>query len=126
MSKRAHPKEKGHTQPQESILHYLAKNGPKSLQLLQAEYNESFLNELDQLKTALTKDDTHTQREIIHKLLGLCRIQNNSNINALVEDLAARSKQRTDTEELSKVIEELSTQINQATDQATTEQSHCD
>ncbi|MGZ0657112.1 hybrid sensor histidine kinase/response regulator [Coraliomargarita sp. W4R72] len=96
-----------------SLLDYLAKNGPKSLEELQAEYGQSFKEELDELSKALAENNQKEQNEIIHKLLGLCRVQKHEVINDLVEKISVHSKQGAPKEELASLIEQVSAQINE-------------
>ncbi|WPJ94485.1 ATP-binding protein [Coraliomargarita algicola] len=93
------------------LLAYLSKNGPMSLQELQAEYNQSFKEELDKLRTAYALNKKTEQEEIIHKLLGLCRVQACERISQLVEKISEQSKQAAPKEDLIALIKRLEQEL---------------
>jgi len=96
------------------LLAYLSKNGPMSLKELQAEYNQSLREELDKLKIAFALDRSQEQDEVIHKLLGLCRVQQCEAISTLVEKISASSKGGAPREEIAVLIRELSKELDRA------------
>ncbi|MGJ8653809.1 MAG: ATP-binding protein [Opitutaceae bacterium] len=95
------------------ILQYLSESGTKPLSELQDQYQKSFKKELDQLKLALIKDDLEAQRDIIHKLLGLCNVHKDQQVNERVEALSKLSKEKAPKEAFVEIIENLKTQIDQ-------------
>jgi signal transduction histidine kinase/CheY-like chemotaxis protein len=101
---------------EEDLLSYLSKNGEVCIEELQARYIESFKEELELLKVALSKDDHKAQAEVIHKLLGLCRVQKNETIGDLVETISSRSKQKAPKDEIADLIEQLSREIDREMD----------
>lgn len=96
-----------------SLLSYLSKNGSKSFETLYQDYKKSFKKELDNLQIALIQDNHKQQRDVIHKLLGLCRVNNDDKISELTDTLSAQSKQGASKEDISSLIKQLSTQLEQ-------------
>jgi signal transduction histidine kinase/DNA-binding NarL/FixJ family response regulator/ligand-binding sensor domain-containing protein len=97
---------------EKDLLSYLSENSPKRLQELQAEYIKSFKAELESLRDAVVKDDYKAQTEVIHKLLGLCRVQKSETISALVEMISAQSKQKAPKEAIASLVDQLSAEID--------------
>lgn len=101
---------------EEDLLSYLSKNGKESLKELKARYLESFKEELDLLKATLFQDNHKAQAEVIHKLLGLSRVQKNETISALVETISSRSKQKAPKDEIGALINQLCREIDRGMD----------
>jgi CheY-like chemotaxis protein len=104
-----HRKSRTHTG--NNLLEYLSKNGPISLKELESEYTQTLKGEIDKLRTALFQDRRKEQEESIHKLLGLCRIQNNEAICTLIESISAHSKRGASKEDIVALIEQLDIEI---------------
>lgn len=100
-------------QPQKSLLSYLSDNTAKPFEELCMDYKRSFEQELENLRIALLQQDGAQQQDIIHKLLGLCRVNNSPTISQLTEDLSIQSKLRENQAALITIIEQLNAQLNE-------------
>ena len=82
--------------------------GSKSAAQVRDDYRRSFDQELQQLRSAIAHDDHKAQREHIHKLIGLCNLQNNPAISEAVGALSAQSKQHAPAQRLIAQADQLS------------------
>ena len=94
------------------LIEYLSSIGTKSLNALKTEYRHSLNEVIKHLRVVLIKEDIPEQAAVIHKLAGLCWIQQSETINELMEMISIESKQDAPKEVISLLIDQLSMQID--------------